>query len=352
MINYKNMTSSTSLLTSEIQFLENYFKPLHGLPTCYADDEEQYEIYIPIIRQLNRGVVVLCGFKVDEEDADNVILIEIDNKQKSVFYELLRILQPVTVLLWNFNKVDVTNWGIAVKESGIPTICIDFLACTISLGELCMSINQKLWEVEIGENSSLLGLNIGCGTRPLSGWMNVDIKPKYPHVKFMDASLSFPYPNEAYRYVLSEHMFEHLPFKTGLHMLKEVYRILEDNGIFILSVPTLDFLIQLYSNSDSELHQRYVQWSISQFDPEVSQFYSNKKIPSMFILNNFMRFWNHQMIYDIKTLTDLLYRIGFRSVKCMEVGKFHLEGCILEQHGYVIPDWANKLEAMTFIAYK
>ncbi len=347
------MNSLTSFQTSETHFLESYLKPLHGLPICYADNKEQYRIYIPVIQQLNRGVVVLCGFKIsEEEETENVILIEIDDKQKAEFSELLYILQPASIFLWKNNNANVISWELAVKDCGRPTICIDPLEFTISLEELCMGINQQLWNTEIGKNKSLFGLNIGCGTRPLSGWINVDIMPKYPYVKYMDARLSFPYPNESYRHVFSEHMFEHLPFKTGLHMLKEVYRILEENGIFILSVPTLDFLIRLYTNSNSELHQQYTRWSISQFDPDVSQFYSYESIPPMFILNNFMRFWNHQMIYDTKTLTDLLCRVGFRSVKCMEVGKFHLEGRILEQHGYVIPDWANNLEAMTFIAYK
>ena len=141
----------------------------------------------------------------------------------------------------------------------------------------------------------------------------------------MDARLRFPFPDNSFHNIFSEHMFEHLNFKDGVNMLQEVYRVLDKNGIFTLSIPTLDFLIKLYNSSNGDIHQEYIEWSISRYDQFTKNFYQNQPVPSMFVINNFMRF---------------------------EIGEFSLNNTNLEHHGTIIPDWPNKLEAKTLVCYK
>lgn len=339
--------------TNKTQLWENLLYPLRGLPLSYADSREEYRILIPTLCRLNRGIIVLCGFGVFEEhEYENIILIEIEKSSKNELWELLHFLQPISILLKNQDKNITSTWKLAIEEYGSPIIYVDFSMGIFEIDKQCKAINQLLWNATYKEKKSLFGLNIGCGTQPLPNWINVDVNFKYPDVGFLNAELPFPYPDASFQNVLSEHMFEHLTFKSGIQMLKEVYRILATNGLLVLSVPTLDFLIKLYSNPNSQLHKQYIRWSTSTFDPFVAEFYSGEEIPPMFTMNNFMRFWGHKMIYDEISLSKLLHRIGFSDVKCMKIGEFRFEQTTIERHGHVIPDWANQIEAKTFIARK
>ena len=56
-----NQTTATTIVNNKIgEIVLTRFK---GLPVCYADNVEEYRIYIPIIERLNRGIVILCQFK-------------------------------------------------------------------------------------------------------------------------------------------------------------------------------------------------------------------------------------------------------------------------------------------------
>lgn len=347
------MSSFKQYPIAEIMVWENILKQYQGLPVCYADSQEKYNIYSPIIKQLNRGIVVICGFAINNiDEVENSILVEVENPSYEILLRLLHILLPKKILLWDCIEKNVSLWKKVIDTYNVPFIYIDEVTSKTMLVEICKKINEQLWNADFKRDRDIIGLHIGCGSQPLFGWINVDLKYKYPYIGYMDANLPFPYPDASFKTIFSEHMFEHLPFESGIHMLKEVYRTLCGGGMFILTVPTLDFLIKIYTDPNKELHKRYINWSISRYDPFVAKFYSDEQIPSMFIINNFMRFWNHQMIYDCETLSSILNRVGFRDVTYMDVEKFHFQGGILEKHGNVIPDWANRLESKTFIAYK
>ncbi len=197
-------------------------------------------------------------------------------------------------------------------------------------------------------------LHLGCGTNLLEGWLNTDINA-HGSIMELDASLPFPIKDCSLDFIFSEHMFEHLTYESGKAMLRECYRTLKPGGVLRLTMPTMEFLIKLYNEPGSELHQRYARWSLQQFAP---QMYADcikrgKSLPMAMIVNNFMRFWGHQMIYDFPLLKAILTDVGFLEVKRYEVGQSDhpfLRG--LEHHGDVIPKWANDLESTTIEATK
>jgi len=348
----QNKSHSTPLSTKDVAMCKRALSCFKGLPVCYVNNEDVYQMYRPVIRQLNRGIVVLCCYEFrDNVECGNEIIVEFNSNCVDVFFMLLQLLEPRGVLVWEQEREKQSPWMTAVKRSKWPILNVSNKHDLI-LSEQCGILNRKLWELDYTHNKKLQGLNIGCGTNPMPGWINVDLNAKYPQIGYMDAGKPFPFPNGSFSKVFSEHMFEHLPFKTGMQMLREVYRVLATGGEFILSVPTLDFLMRLYSERESELHKQYVKWSISQFDPETQEFYSDEQVPTMFVVNNFMRFWGHQMIYDIDTLKSLLLRVGFQEVICTDVGDVTIGNTSIEQHGSVIPTWANSLEAKTFVALK
>lgn len=333
--------------------LKHILKRFRGLPVCHAKDEEEYNLYLPVLKQLNRGIIVLCSFGISgKNEPPNLILIETEKNDFNTLSKLLHILQPIGILLWENLETETSAWKKVIESNGSHCIRINNSSAITQPSQLCEIINQELWLLDNRKRHLIYGLNIGCGARPFAGWLNVDLNYNYPHISYMDAERPFPFPDKTFQYAYSEHLLEHLPFSSGIHMLREVYRVLNFGGTFVLSVPTLDFLINLYVAPKEKLHQDYVEWSINSFDAFTGAFYEKEQIPAMFVLNNFMHFWGHQMIYDINTLIKLLYKVGFRDVKCMEIEEFKLNNNSLEQHGYIIPTWANNLEAKTFVANK
>lgn len=197
-------------------------------------------------------------------------------------------------------------------------------------------------------------LHIGCGSNILEGWVNTDIKAG-DTVAYLDAAAPFPLPNRTLDYIFSEHMFEHMPYEKGKRMLEECYRTLKPGGVLRLTMPTLDFLVRLYNEPDNELHQQYAHWSLQQYAPQMYADFmlERRKLPMALVVNNFMRFWGHRMIYNFSLLRSMLENIGFEDIKeCVAGYSEHpyLRG--LEHHGDVIPKWANELESMTVEAVK
>ena len=203
-------------------------------------------------------------------------------------------------------------------------------------------------------NMSKKALHLGCGSNVLKGWLNTD-RNACGTVMYMDASKPFPFATSTFDYIFSEHMFEHLSYENGKDMLKECYRTLKPGGILRLTMPTLDFLIRLYNEPSKEIHQRYAHWSLQQYAPQMYADFvcKGREIPMAFVVNNFMHFWGHQMIYNVVVLRSMLEDVGFTNIVECSIGQSehpYLQG--LEHHGDIIPKWANELESMTVEATK
>jgi predicted SAM-dependent methyltransferase len=95
-------------------------------------------------------------------------------------------------------------------------------------------------------------LNLGCGGRPLSNYINVDmdtleqIRLRYPNQEFSDDLIvvqydifNLPYAENSVDEIRSDGLIEHLPFIDEPRFFYEVTRILKPGGILYLS--TVDF---------------------------------------------------------------------------------------------------------------
>jgi len=98
-------------------------------------------------------------------------------------------------------------------------------------------------------------LNLGCGSRYHSDWINIDISPKSPDVIQNDLSSGIPFPNESCDVVYYSAMLEHLRRSDAKAFLEECYRVLKPLGIIRVGVPDLEKICQIYLSKLNEAHK-------------------------------------------------------------------------------------------------
>lgn len=184
------------------------------------------------------------------------------------------------------------------------------------------NLNEYLAENNIAK------LQLGCGRFPLPGWFNTDANDylcSCGKAFYLDVKKHFDIPDCSFDYVFSEHLFEHLSYNEGLNMINECYRVLKQNGIMRISTPNLEFLIDLYINPEKEINNEYIK-----FDAKRNKLPENP----VYAINNFHTNWGHKIIYDPKSLTELLKTTGFSEVYQCKLGKSKYE-CLnnIEMHG-------------------
>ena len=189
-------------------------------------------------------------------------------------------------------------------------------------------------------------LYIGCQHQPIDGWLNVDILPGRPSVVYMDATKTFPFPGNSFDFIFCEHMIEHVKLEEGIFMLSECLRVLKPGGIMRIVTPDLNFLVKLFSEEKDELRVRYIN-SCKKYFPSLDF------INEAMVLNNFMRNWGHQFVYDKPTLRFAIEKAGFDHIEECNVGESSFEELLdIEQHGKEIGDDFNKLESYVVEAHK
>jgi predicted SAM-dependent methyltransferase len=189
-------------------------------------------------------------------------------------------------------------------------------------------------------------LHLGAGRNILSGWLNTDnhlMPQKHQSLlqrttKHLDVTKTFDLDSNFFDYIFTEHVIEHMPYHDGVNMLTESYRVLKPGGKIRVSTPDLGFLIQMYLEKD-ELINEYIKFSATR--------YSLPGNTDTFVINNFVRDWGHEFIYDVKTLTALMTDIGFKDITSHRIGESndpHL--CNLENASR-LPDGFLQLETFT-----
>ena len=108
-------------------------------------------------------------------------------------------------------------------------------------------------------------LNIGCGGRPLHGYINIDqdsmedMRKRYPEAVFDDSLIienhdifNMPYQDESIHEVNADGLLEHLSFKEEPRFLYEVKRVLQKGGVFKFSVPDFEKVCSIWLNAQDD----------------------------------------------------------------------------------------------------
>jgi SAM-dependent methyltransferase len=160
-----------------------------------------------------------------------------------------------------------------------------------------------------------LRLNIGCGTHPLPGWINIDRVARGPGVNTEMDVTHLPYPDGAVDAVLAEHVFEHFTFAEEALVWREMARVLRPGGRLVLEVPDFEWVCATFLAAADEWRTFYVvgaadhyagcgraldqRWGILQ-----TMFFGNQNGPGQF----------HHSAYTEGKLRALAAELGFRDI--------------------------------------
>lgn len=120
------------------------------------------------------------------------------------------------------------------------------------------------------ESGKEIRLNLGCGGRPLPGYINIDmdsletLKERYPFQAFPENVeifnydiLNLPFPDESVSEINADSLVEHLSFIEEPRFFREVRRLLKKGGIFRFSTPDFEETIRLWLAAKDEWKEFY-----------------------------------------------------------------------------------------------
>jgi predicted SAM-dependent methyltransferase len=182
-------------------------------------------------------------------------------------------------------------------------------------------------------------LQIGSGPVALDGWLNSDL---ISGDIYLDVTRTLPLPDRSIRYAFGEHVIEHITQREADRLLGELHRVLQPGGILRLTTPDLKKIIAIYEDQNPVVSRAdYARF----LDRETGK----PHFQPCQILNDYMRLWGHQYIYDEEDLRVRLQQAGFVRIKRWEPGESEhrrLRG--IERHGG--DEWINRAEALSLEA--
>ncbi len=151
--------------------------------------------------------------------------------------------------------------------------------------------------------NSLIKLHLGSGGVNIPGWVNIDLDSPTADL-LLNLTNPLPFDDCSVTHIFNEHFIEHITRSEAVNLLVECKRVLAVNGVIRISTPNLRFLIAAYISNDTK------QWG-DLWHPSTS----------CTLMNEGMRSWGHQFVYDADELVRILLEAGFRDITFQEYRK-------------------------------
>lgn len=155
-------------------------------------------------------------------------------------------------------------------------------------------------------------LHLGCGTKYLSGFLNIDGNLFNKIDVWLDVRNGLPFRPNSIDSIYSTHMFEHFYPDELRRLLQECARVLKGGGGIRLVVPSLESAIAAYTQQRSE-------W----FDDSFPRHFDS-------LGGRFSNFifcdGQHRTAFDFSYFDEVLRQAGFREVERSAEGKSRLYG--------------------------
>lgn len=149
-------------------------------------------------------------------------------------------------------------------------------------------------------------LHLGCGSRHISGWLNVDVAGSDCNIDFTSP---LPWKANSFSVIVSQHVIEHLElFGELLPMLAELRRVLRAGGEVWLSCPDMKKICQLYADG------RVAELVDDRMNRD--RRYSTQGAPPQQIVNDLFHQWGeHKNLLDFDIAKWALEHTGFSDVR-------------------------------------
>ncbi len=150
-------------------------------------------------------------------------------------------------------------------------------------------------------------LDLGCGPNVSPDYCNLDFTWRPGVDVCWDVTKPLPFEDAYVSGIFTEHMLEHIPFESGLALLRECRRILRPGGVVRIVVPDGELYLSEYMK-----HHSGLQSSMPYADETKRKFGFDTPIVSV---NRLFREHGHQFIWDHETLRAALFNAGFERVE-------------------------------------
>jgi predicted SAM-dependent methyltransferase len=153
----------------------------------------------------------------------------------------------------------------------------------------------------VATRTSPVLLNLGAGPRGIDDrhWVNVDGAPDAGVRFLVDLQRPLPFDDGVFDGVFCEHVLEHFSQQDGERLAAEVRRVLRPGGVFRVVVPDAELVLKRYFEAPDDL---VVDRGAGQGT-------------AMEMVNSYFRQrYEHQFMYDWRTLAQTLRRAGFKTV--------------------------------------
>jgi len=155
-------------------------------------------------------------------------------------------------------------------------------------------------------------LHLGCGTKLLPGFINIDANPRQKLDIWLDVRHGLPFRNSSVASIYSTHMVEHFFPDELSRLFNECFRVLKPGGGMRLVVPSLLNAIIAYRENRSD-------WFYDSFP---RHFDSLGGRFSNFVFCE----GQHRTAFDFGYLDEVLRKAGFSQVEESAEGKSRLYG--------------------------
>lgn len=265
-------------------------------------------------------------------DVEEIGFGRIASNKVSFFEKLEHILNNSSQYLANI-LMEKGNWFTAISDKAI---------------DKAISTINRIAGCNYLKTTNNPCLHLGCGPFCLDGWLNTDICCSKLDIYYLDAGRNYPFPDNSFNYIYSEHLFEHLDLEQATRMLQECFRILIPGGKLRLAMPNFHFLMDLYFHPEEETNRKYLDWSYSRFIHKKINLNVDKRNYPVYVINNFFHDWGHNFIHTPENLTEIATALGFVHIQTYPIGNSDTPIFkAIENHQKEISEWVNELE--TFV---
>jgi predicted SAM-dependent methyltransferase len=161
--------------------------------------------------------------------------------------------------------------------------------------------SKKIIENYFNSNN-IIKVQFGSGDDLLPGFLNTDLVGNVP----LNISKKLPFKNNSVDLFFSNHTVEHIYYKDFNFFLKETYDKLKDNGMHIISAPSIEKITHLmYFSSDKVLKKKVLDSFADPGEVMTTAIFLNRIIHIRYL---------HKFLYDLETIKMLGKKYGYKEI--------------------------------------